>query len=140
VASSASLYTPQVLALATNLADFPLGPEQGLRGSARSQTCGSTIEIGLAMADTGQIATLGLRAQACAIGQAAAAIFAASAVGLQRSEIAAGLTAIESWLADTADLPDWPNLSIISAARDYPARHGAITLAWKAALDALPTG
>jgi NifU-like protein involved in Fe-S cluster formation len=140
VASSASLYTPQVLALATSLADFPLGPEQALRGSARSQTCGSTIEIGLRLTDSGRIATLGLRAQACAIGQAAAAIFATGAVGLPRSEIAAGLTAIESWLAGTADLPNWPDISIISATRNYPARHGAITLAWKAALDALPTG
>lgn len=98
------------------------------------------VEIGFALLPTGQIATIGLRTQACAIGQAASAIFAAAAGGLHRPEIAAGLASIEGWLAGAGSLPDWPGLAAISAARDYPARHGAITLAWKAALDALPTG
>jgi hypothetical protein len=37
-------------------------------------------------------------------------------------------------------LPDWPGLTAIAAARDYPARHGAIMLAWQAARQLLPTG
>jgi hypothetical protein len=34
-------------------------------------------------------------------------------------------------------LPDWPGVEAIAAARDYPARHGAIMLPWTAARDAL---
>ena len=31
-----------------------------------------------------------------------------------------------------------PELEAIAAARDFPGRHGAILLPWRAALDALP--
>jgi NifU-like protein involved in Fe-S cluster formation len=34
-------------------------------------------------------------------------------------------------------MPDWPGIDLIAVARDYPARHGAIMLAWEAALSAL---
>ncbi|WP_260921839.1 hypothetical protein [Novosphingobium sp. 9] len=34
-------------------------------------------------------------------------------------------------------LPEWPGLDAIAAARDYPARHGAVMLVWDAALDIL---
>jgi hypothetical protein len=37
-------------------------------------------------------------------------------------------------------LPDWPDIQQIEPARDYPGRHGAIALPWKAALDALSNG
>ena len=134
--SSAALYNPQVLGLATSLADYPLGADLPLLGSARAPTCGSTIELGLARDSTGQITRVGLRAQACAIGQAAAAIFAAAAPGKDRGDLTADLAAIERWLAGGA-VPDWPGLRAIAAARDYPARHGAILLAWRAALVAL---
>jgi len=45
-----------------------------------------------------------------------------------------------AWLGGAGQMPDWPGLAAIAAARDYPARHGAILLPWRAALDALPPG
>ncbi len=136
MSSAATLYTPEVLALATSLARFPL--EDGLtqRGTARSATCGSTIELGLICAADGTIAQLGLRAHACAIGQAAAALFAEHAVGMNAAEIAAVAAQIEAWLIGSA-MPDWPGFAAIAAAREYPARHGAVLLAWRAALVAM---
>ena len=139
MASSAVLYTPQVLALATGLAAFPLHEELPLRAGARSQACGSTLEIGLRLDRTDRIEALGLRAHACAIGQAAATIFAQSAIGCSRVEIASGLASIAAWLDGQGQLPDWPGFAPIAAARDYPARHGAVLLAWRGALDALPS-
>lgn len=139
MASAAALYTPEVLALATSLAAYPLNPDLALRASARSPTCGSTIEVGLALDADGTIARLGLRAQACAVGQAAAAIFARAAPGMGRDDLATALRGLESWLGGEGDLPGWPGLAAIAAGRAYPARHGAMLLAWKAALDALPT-
>jgi NifU-like protein involved in Fe-S cluster formation len=130
------LYTPQVLALATSLARFPLDEELSLRGSARSPTCGSTIEVGLSLNSGGLIERIGLRAHACAIGQAAAAVFAESALGRDAMAIKAAETEIGTWLTGGA-LPGWPNFTAISAAQAYPARHGAILLPWKAALAAL---
>lgn len=136
MSSSAALYTSQVLALATSLARFPLDEALLLRGSARSPTCGSSIELGLSLGSQGAIEQVGLRAHACAIGQAAAAIFVESASGRNAAAIKAAEAEIETWLEGGA-LPDWPNLGAIAAARAYPARHGAILLPWKAALAAL---
>ena len=134
--SSTILYNPLVLGLATSLAAYPLSADLPLRGSARAATCGSVIELGLDRDSTGQITSIGLRAQACAIGQAAAAIFAASALGMDHARLTVALAEIEQWLAGGA-VPSWPGIATIAPAREYPARHGAILLAWRAALVAL---
>ena len=130
------LYNAQVLGLATSLAAFPLSADLPLRGTARAATCGSVIELGLDCDGTGKITRVGLRAQACAIGQAAAAIFAAAAPGTDQAGLTASITEIERWLAGGA-LPTWLGFAAIAPARDYPARHGAILLGWRAALVAL---
>jgi len=141
MASAAKLYTPEVLALATALASHPFDPALPFTGQARSPSCGSTLAISLGLDAAGRIAALGLRSQACAIGQASAALFAAGAPGRTRDSIAASAVALADWLVhNEAPMPDWPGLSTIAPARDYPARHGAILLPWKAALDALPPG
>lgn len=135
---AAKLYTPEVLALATSLARWPLDAHATLQGKARSQSCGSALALSLTLDEAGRIEVLGLAAQACAVGQASAAIFAAHAAGKTRAEIAAAHDAISAWLTGQAPPPDWPGLEAIAKARDYPARHGAILLPWRAALDALP--
>lgn len=139
MASAAVLYTPEVLSLATALADWPLLEEQFLRGEARSRSCGSSLIIGLAMGREGGIERLGLSARACAIGQAAAAIFAGSARGETASTLAESETAIATWLAGAGPMPAWPGLAAIAPAAAYPGRHGAILLPWKAARAALST-
>ena len=139
MAGAAALYTPQVLALATGLAAWPLDEALPLQGSARSKSCGSTLALGLATDAQGRIARIGIRAQACAIGQAAAAIFAEGAIGRNAGEIGTTSAELAAWLAGTAPRPAWPNLELLEPARAYPARHGAILLAWQAARDLLPT-
>jgi NifU-like protein involved in Fe-S cluster formation len=137
VASAATLYTPEVLALATSLARYPLSEELPLRGTARSQSCGSTLELGLAL-DEGRITGVGLRTHACAIGQAAAAIFAGTAAGRTLADIMASEREVTDWLSG-GPLPNWPGIATISAAAAYPGRHGAVLLPWRAALSALPS-
>lgn len=139
MASAAVLYTPQVLALATSLADYPWNEAMPLQGSARSKSCGSSLMLGLATDEAGHIADIALRSQACAIGQASAAIFAAGAKGTDAARIAEADRQISAWLAGEGGLPDWPGIEAIAAAREYPARHGAIRLAWQAARDLLPS-
>ncbi len=136
--SATALYSPEVLALATSLSAFPWDEALPFKGLARSQSCGSTLALGLATDAEGRIERLGMRAQACAIGQAAAAIFAGAARGLDAAAIVAADDDIAHWLAGEGALPDWPGLSTIAAAHAYPARHGAIRLAWRAARGALP--
>lgn len=131
------LYTPEVLGLAIELARYPLTPDLPLRGEARSTSCGSTIALGLATAADGTVERVGIRSQACAIGQASAAIFAAGVVGAQPARIAQTRARVAAWLAGDGALPDWPGFATIAAARDYPARHGAVMLPWNAAAQAL---
>ncbi len=95
------------------------------------------IGLGLALDNNGAITQIGLRAHACAIGQAAAAIFAEGAASRDAKAIQATEAEIAIWLTGGPQ-PDWPMFEAIAAARAYPARHGAILLPWKAALAALP--
>lgn len=135
--SATVLYTPAVLALATGLAAHPWDESLPMKGEARSKSCGSELALGLELDRDGRIATLGLRTRACAVGQAAAAIFAAKAAGKTVAEVADAEATIAAWLGGKGPFPDWPGLDAIAAAQAYPARHGAILLAWRAALDAL---
>ncbi|MEO7247889.1 MAG: iron-sulfur cluster assembly scaffold protein, partial [Novosphingobium sp.] len=123
---------------ATSLAAWPHDPEMPLQGQSRSQSCGSTLAMSLCRGSDGRITHVGLAAQACAIGQASAAVFAGSAVGQSRSEITAITAAMEAWLFGESDMPEWPGLTALAEARHFPARHGAMMLPWRAALDALP--
>lgn len=137
--NAAALYTPQVLALAASLAEWPWDDELPLQASARSKSCGSAVSLGLATDAGGRITKIGLKTQACAIGQAAAAIFAGSAVGQNLTEIAAADRDIRAWLSGKALRPSWPGLDLLEPARSYPARHAAIMLTWQAVRDLLPS-
>lgn len=139
-ASAAKLYTPEILGLAVKLSEFPLTGDHPdtfpLSGEARSKTCGSEIHMGFRRNDTGHVEAIGLKVTACAIGQASAAIFAQSVVGKSAEDIEKALIAIDAWLMG-GPIPDWPGIGTLKAAQAHPARHGAITLAWHAALNAL---
>jgi NifU-like protein involved in Fe-S cluster formation len=137
MAAADKLYTPELLALAVSLAEYPADPTLPLHGQARSKTCGSTLAADVAVDDEGRIERLGLRVRACAVGQASAAIFARAAPGRSLPDIEAARAALIAWLAGTGNLPDWPGLAAIAPAREFPARHGAIMLPWTAARDAL---
>ena len=139
MAGTGKLYTPELLALAVGLADYPADPSLPLHGQGRSKSCGSTLAIDLALDADGRIEALGLRVRACAVGQAAAAIFARAAQGRSRDDIDGAYTALTAWLGGAGDMPDWPGLDAIAPAREFPGRHGAIMLPWTAARDALST-
>ena len=131
------LYTHELLGLAVELGEWPPLETAHAHGEARSPTCGSTLAMDLALDDAGKIERLGLRVRACAVGQAAAAVFARHARGRDLADIRRDLEGIEAWLDDRGAAPDWPDLALIEAGRAYPARHGAMLLPWKAALAAL---
>jgi len=78
-----------------------------------------------------------MKVQACAVGQAAAAVFADGASGRSAREISQTQADLSRWLAGEGKMPDWPGLSMIEPARAFPGRHGAIILPWRAAAGAL---
>ena len=135
--STEKLYTPELLALTVELANWPAMENLPLHGTSRSSTCGSSLAVDLMLDDTGKVETFGLRVRACAIGQASAAIFARHLKGCDLAFLTGAHDRIEGWLDGEAPIADWPDLELIASARDYPARHGAIILPWKAAISAL---
>lgn len=139
MSAAARLYTPELLALAVELAQVPPLDTAAARGEARSPTCGSTLAMDLALRADGRIERVGMRVRACAVGQAAAAIFARHAPGRDLAGIAATLAALETWLDGEGEAPDWPDLALIAPAQAFPARHGALLLPWKAAMATLST-
>ena len=135
--SGSRLYGPQLLELALRLASWPVDDSLPLQGEARAPVCGSHVLVGIQTGVDGTIGRLGLRAQACVVGQAACAIFAENASGRTAEELGHALSAIEGWLSGAGPLPDWPGLAPLVPAQAYPGRHGAMMLPWRAALAAL---
>ena len=131
------LYTPEILALAVELADYPRLASPDARGESRSRTCGGVLTADFALDEAGRVDALGLAVSACAIGQAAAAIFAREARGRAAEEMLAAQGEIESWLAGGEAVPRWPGMATLLPAVAFPARHGAILLPWNAAVEAL---
>ena len=132
-----ALYTTEMLALAVSLADYPLSPDLPLRAEARSTTCGSRLELGLATDENGRIARTGAMVSACAVGQSAAALFLREGRGRTSGEIQDAARAIETWLSGAGPEPDWPGIGILAPIFAHPGRHGAVLLPWKAARTAL---
>lgn len=132
-----ALYTPEMLALSTQLTRYPWSDRFAYQAEARSKVCGSVIVMGLDLDADGAVATTGLKVTACAVGQSAAAIFASGAQGVTRSDIERTLGGLERWLTKQGDLPDWPGLGAIAGALEHKGRHGALLLPWETAVKAL---
>lgn len=135
--STGKLYTPQLLALATMLAAFPLDREFQFNASLRSRSCGSTLTLGIDLDDKGLVSAIGMKVSACAVGQASAALMAQSVVGHRPSDLVTATRDIEAWLAEAAEMPDLPGFAALEAVQTYHGRHEALLLPWKAACDAL---
>lgn len=131
------LYTTAILRLATATVNWPRLAAPDVTVEKRAPLCGSTLVLDLALDESGRILALGMKPQACAIGQAAATLFARHAVGRNGTDIAAAHDALVVWLAGTSETsPDWPEIEQLALARAYTARHGAILLPFAAAREA----
>lgn len=136
-ASSAKLYTPRLLALSAQLADFPLSGPFEHNAQARSRTCGSVIVLGVDLATDGGVARIGMQVTACAVGQSSAAVMAQDALGRSARDLAATRAGIAAWLAGEGPLPDWPGFDALEPALLHKGRHGALLLPWNAMTQAL---
>lgn len=113
-------------------------PEHGVEAHRRSPACGDEVTVRLDL-DGDRIARLGWTGHGCTVSTAAASALAASATGLGIPEFRA---LAERYLAtlDPGAEPD-PQLGDLEAFAGigrYPLRAGCASLAWRAALEALP--
>lgn len=131
------LYTTQLLALAAELANYPLHDGFDHIAEARSSVCGSTMTLGLDRDGEGRITSVGMQVSACAIGQSSAAVVAGGIAGRSARDLHEARKAMKRWLSGEGDLPHWPRIDALAPALAHPGRHGALILAWDAAVAAL---
>ena len=135
---NAPLYTTEILRLAASLPE----PIQLLRvdgvAERRSPTCGSVVSTRVQVSPEGRIERLSQQVQACAFGQASAALVAAGAGGRSKEQVKTALASLDSWLAGESDHPgDWPGLAVLSPARSRRSRHPAILLPFRVLIAAI---
>lgn len=135
---SQPLYTVDILRLAASIPH--LGQLEYARGRAevRSPTCGSVVTVEVNVDAEGRVTGLGQQVQACAFGQASAALMGAQALGRDAAEVGRALADFEAWLGGSRGDPGgWPGLDVLEPARSRRGRHGAMLLPFRALLAAI---
>lgn len=134
---TAHLYSREILRLATSLAGQKRLDHPHASADRRSPTCGSRVIVDVALDDAGRIVALGMEARACALGQASAALVAGHAAGRSAVEVRAARDALRAYLSGASVEADfWPGIEVFAAAKEYPARHPSIALAFEALTEA----
>ena len=134
---SAVLYTRDILRLAVSIPhqqrlDHPDGTAE-----LRSRTCGSKVAADVMVAESGTLKDLGFTINACALGQASAAILGAEAMGKSAADIETARSGLAAFLDGTNATPgEWPNLDMLAAAKEHKGRHAAILLPYDAVIAA----
>lgn len=129
------LYTRDILRLAANIPgqrEFDEIDEPEMR----SPTCGSRLAMRVSLDGDGRVAVVEVAVEACAFGQASAALVGAGAVGLNRDEAEEALARVEVWLGGFGD-ETWPGMAVLKPARARRGRHGAILLPFRALVAAI---
>ena len=103
----------------------------------RSPTCGSRVRVAVAI-DGDCIAGLQQAVEACAFGQASAALMGAAAQGRTAENVRTAIDGVAAWLGgDDGAVTAWPGLAALDPARSRTGRHGAILLPFRALLAAI---
>ena len=129
------LYTREILRLAASIPgqrgfDEIDGPE------LRSPTCGSRVAMSVELDEAGRVTNVHQGVEACAFGQASAALVGMGAIGVDRREAEPALARVEAWLGGAGEEP-WPGMVALDPARARRGRHGAILLPFRALVAAI---
>jgi NifU-like protein involved in Fe-S cluster formation len=134
---AAPLYTRDILRLAASLGEPAVLDHVDGAAERRSVTCGSRISVAVTLVEE-RVDAVSQRVEACAFGQAAAAMMIANARGLTAAEARIALGGIERWLSgDDGAVTAWPGLGVLDPARARAGRHQAILLPFAALLGAI---
>ena len=113
------LYSRDVLRLAASIPGLRSFAEMGDSAVLRSATCGSRVVMRITLDEAGRVVSLEQAVEACAFGQAAAA-----------------LAGVERWLDEDVAEP-WFGVGVLDPARARRGRHGAILLPFRALVGAI---
>lgn len=131
------LYNTDILALSATLKNERLENPMGTSRKV-SKLCGSWVEIDVNVED-GMVSAFALRVQACALGQASAAILQENIIGASLEELIEARDGLRAMLKEGSEPPPgrFERLALLKGVRDYPARHTSTILAFDAAVAAV---
>lgn len=133
------LYSARILALAADIPHLERLESPDATVKKRSPLCGSTVTVDVRLDKDGRIVEFGQDVKACALGQAAAAVVGANAIGATRAQIETARDQLKAMLKQGGPAPDTPfdGLEVLMPARDYKNRHASILLALEATAEAM---
>tara|TARA_R110002073_G_scaffold149524_4_gene303221 strand:- start:201 stop:662 length:462 start_codon:yes stop_codon:yes gene_type:complete len=132
------LYSARILALAADIPHLGRLKSPDATVKRRSPLCGSTVTVDVTMAD-GRLSQLGQDVKACALGQAAAAVAGAAALGATIEQVEKARDQLRAMLKDQGPVPDAPfdGFEVLTPAVDYKNRHASIMLSIEAMAEAM---
>ncbi len=133
---SQPLYTRDILRLAASIPGQRSFDEMGDAVVVRSPTCGSRVAMRVVLDDQGRVTGIAQAVEACAFGQAAAALVGMHGIGTSHDAAVAALANVERWLDGEGDEP-WRDLLLLDPARARRGRHGAILLPFRGLVAAI---
>jgi len=132
------LYSARILALAADIPHLGRLDAPDASVNRRSPLCGSTVTVDVIVKD-GVLAELGMDVKACALGQAAAAVTAQSALGLSQEAAQLARDQLKAMLKGKGPVPDAPfdGFEVLTPAVEYKNRHASIMLCVEALAQAM---
>lgn len=132
------LYSGRILELAADIPNTGRLDAPQAQVTRRSPLCGSNITVDLCVKD-GRISAFAQDVRACALGQAAASVVGAHAIGRTRGEIEVARDQLAAMLTSEGPIPDVPfeGLEALIPARAFQNRHKSILLALEATAEAM---
>ncbi|HEX8234131.1 MAG TPA: iron-sulfur cluster assembly scaffold protein [Caulobacteraceae bacterium] len=102
-----------------------------------SKLCGSRITVDVKV-DGDRVSDFAQEVQACALGQAAAAVLGENVIGATPEELEVARNGLRAMLKQGAPAPEgrFADLAVLEQVKDYPARHASTLLAFEAAAEA----
>ena len=133
-----ALYSGQILAFAAEIPHADLISTPMAEVKKRAPLCGSNVTVSLDY-DGEKITRFGQDVKACALGQCAASILGAQALGSTEAQILTARDQLLALIKADGPTPDAPfeKYEVLRPARGYKNRHASIMLALEATLEAI---
>ena len=131
------LYSAKILRLAANMPRAGRLDAPDASSEKVSKLCGSKVVVDLVLKD-GRVADFAQDVQACALGQASAAVLGENVIGAGVDEIESARDQLRAMLKAGGPAPEgrFVDLKVLEPVKDYPARHASTLLAFEAAAEA----
>jgi NifU-like protein involved in Fe-S cluster formation len=131
------LYSARILKLAANMPRAGRLAAPQASAERVSKLCGSRALVDIVLED-GRVADYAQEVEACALGQAVAAIVGAHVIGASVDELEAARDGLRAMLKEGAPPPQgrFAELAALEAVKAFPARHASTLVALEAACSA----